>query len=62
MHTIGMAEPIHVIFLDETFVVLETRIVDPARVCVEPGATWVLEMDRRREPPPVGARIRPAGL
>ena len=57
-----MAEPIQVVFLDETFVVLEVRTVVPDRVCVGRGATWVLEMDQRREPPDVGARLRLVAL
>ena len=62
VHTVGMAEPIHVVFLDEALSVLEVRTVVPNRVCIGRGANWVLEMDERREPPTVGTRLRRLAL
>ena len=54
-----MAEPLTVLFLDSSGVVLAIRRLARNALARHPGATWVVELPVAIPPPSVGARLQP---
>lgn len=57
VHTVGMRHALGVVGLDEGFVVVGARTVQPLRVVLMGSARWILELPPDRPLPEVGVTL-----